>query len=73
MRTYGFTVVIERDEDGRYLAVCPGLQGCYTEGATEDEARELIVDAVRLHLEDRLEKGEPVYEEVSVARIEIEV
>jgi predicted RNase H-like HicB family nuclease len=30
MQDYEFTVVIEKDEDGRFLAICPGLQGCYT-------------------------------------------
>ena len=54
MTEYEFTVVIESDEDGRFLAVCPALQGCYTEGETEKEARELIEDAIRLHVEDRL-------------------
>ena len=37
MTEYEFTVVIERDEDGRFPAICPGLQGCYSEGATEEE------------------------------------
>jgi predicted RNase H-like HicB family nuclease len=60
MADYEFTVVIERDEDGRYVAVCPALQGCYTEGETEEEAGELILDAMRLHVQDRLETGEPV-------------
>lgn len=55
-----FTVVIERDEGGRYLAICPGLQGCYTEGETEAEARQSIEDAIRLHVRDRLERGEPM-------------
>ncbi len=60
MKEYEFTVVIERDEDGRYLAICPALQGCYTEAESEAEARELISDAIRLHLEDRLVVGEAV-------------
>ena len=38
MKEYEFTIVIERDEDGRFLAICPALQGCYTEGETEEEA-----------------------------------
>ncbi|MCK4625650.1 MAG: type II toxin-antitoxin system HicB family antitoxin, partial [Phycisphaerae bacterium] len=59
-----FTVVIERDEDGRFLAICPALQGCYTEGETEAEARELIADAIRLHIQDRIEQDESIYEEV---------
>jgi len=60
MRDFELTIVIERDEDGRFLAVCPALQGCYTEGESEDEARELITDAIRLHIESRLERGEKV-------------
>lgn len=66
-------MVIERDEDGRYLAICPALQGCYTEGETEDEARELIADAIRLRLEDRLTSGEPIYEEVSATKVRVAV
>ena len=71
MKTYNFTVVIERDEDGRYLAICPALQGCYTEGETEEEARLLIKEAIKLHLEDRLERGEHIREEVGVASIQV--
>ncbi len=73
MQEYEFTVVIERDEDGRYVAVCPSLQGCYTEGETEEEVRELIEDAIRLHLEDRLATGEPIPEEVGTTRVRIAV
>ncbi len=73
MADYEFTVVIERDEDGRFLAVCPALQGCYTEGETEAEARELIADAIRLHLQDRVERGEPIHQEVGSAKIRVAV
>jgi predicted RNase H-like HicB family nuclease len=71
MKEYQFTVVIERDEDGRYLAICPALQGCYTEGETEGEATKLIEDAIRLHVEARLARGEPIYEEVSSTKISV--
>ncbi len=73
MTEYEFTVVIERDEDGRYLAICPGLQGCYTEGETEDEARALIADAIRLHVQDRIETGEPIYDEVGATKVRVAV
>lgn len=73
MKTFQFTVVIDRDEDGRYLAVCPSLPGCYTEGETDQEARELIEDAIRLHVEDRLDRGEPIYEEVGVSTVRVAV
>lgn len=73
MAVYEFTVVVERDEDGRYVALCPALQGCYTEGATAEEARSLIEDAIRLHLRDRLERGEPIHEEVGTSRVRVAI
>jgi len=73
MTQYEFTIVIERDEDGRFLAICPALQGCYTEGKTEAEARALIEDAIRLHLEDRLATGEPICQEVAATKVRVAV
>ena len=73
MKTFQFTVVTERDEDGRYIAICPALAGCDTEGRAEADARSLIEDAIRLHLEDRLERGEPIGEEVGVLRVRVAV
>ena len=59
-------VVIERDEDGVYIAYCPALQGCYTQGDTYEEALENIKDAIRLHIEARRAVGEPVPIEAAV-------
>lgn len=73
MAVYEFTVVVERDEDGRYVAICPALQGCYTEGESEAEARSLIEDAIRLHVLDRLERGEPIHQEVGTGRVRIAI
>jgi predicted RNase H-like HicB family nuclease len=73
MRDYEFTVVMERDEDGRFVAICPALQGCYTEGETEAEAHELIADAIRLHIESRLARNEPIHEEVGSHKVRVAV
>ena len=73
MTEYEFTIVIERDEDGRFVAICPALQGCYTDADTEEEAQEFIVDAIKLHLADRLENNEPIYQETRSARIKVAV
>ncbi len=54
MNVYKFSVVIERDADG-YFALCPELQGCYTQGDTYEEVLDNIKDAIHLHVEDRLE------------------
>jgi len=59
MAVHRFTVVIERDEEG-YFAFCPELQGCYTQGKTYEEVLKNIKDAIRLHIEDRLESGEEI-------------
>jgi len=72
MRNYRFSVVIERDEEG-YFAFCPELEGCYTQGDTYEEVLENIKDAIRLHVEDRLEAGEdiPPAESVSLTSMEV--
>ncbi len=74
MTTYRFAAVIEKDQDG-YFAFCPELQGCYTSGGTFEEARLNLVDAVRLHIEDRLADGEVILtaESVSLTSVEIAV
>jgi predicted RNase H-like HicB family nuclease len=59
MNVYKFSVVIERDVDG-YFALCPELQGCYTQGDTYEEVLDNIKDAIHLHVEDRLESGEDI-------------
>ncbi|MBW8050181.1 MAG: type II toxin-antitoxin system HicB family antitoxin [Cytophagales bacterium] len=72
-KTYTFTIVIEKDESGRFLAICPSLQGCYSEGETVEQAIELIKDAIKLHIEDRIENGELIYEEVRTEQVSIAV
>jgi predicted RNase H-like HicB family nuclease len=74
MSAYKFSVVIERDMNG-YFALCPELQGCYTQGDTYEEVLENIKDAIRLHIEDRIESGEevPQAESVSLTMMEVAV
>ena len=60
MPDYKFTVVVEQDEDGLYIASVPLLQGCYTQGETYEETLENIKDAIRLHIEARQALGEPL-------------
>ena len=73
MTSFEFTIVIEKDEDGRYIAICPALQGCYTEGETEEEVKELIRDAIRLHIESRRDRNEPIFQEIRTEKIRIAV
>jgi len=74
MSVYKFSVIVERDSNG-YYALCPELQGCYTQGDTYEEVMENIRDAIRLHIEDRIESGEdiPQAESVSLTLMEVAV
>ena len=61
MKDYQFPMTIEYDpEDDVYVADCPFLPGCYTDGKTYDEALENIRDAIKLCIESRLAVGDPV-------------
>lgn len=46
-----FTVVIERDEEGYYIADVPELKGCHTQARSLDELMERIKEAIQLCLE----------------------
>lgn len=55
-----FTVTITRDEDGTYIAECPSIPGCVSQGKTEEEAQRNIQDAIKECLEVRSEQGMPL-------------
>ena len=64
-----FTVTIARDEDGMFIAECPSIPGCVSQGKTEEEAQHNIQDAIKECLEVRAEKGMPL----TVATRQVEV
>ena len=47
-----FTVLIERDEDGFYVATVPALAGCHTQAKTLDALMKRTREAIELCLED---------------------
>jgi len=63
-----FTIVIEQDEDGIYVASVPELEGCHTQAKTLDELRERIKEAIQLYLE--VESG--IAEEVPLAFVGVQ-
>jgi predicted RNase H-like HicB family nuclease len=60
MDLHQFTVIIERQPEGEYLVTVPALPGCYTEGRTLEEAREMTADAIRAYCASLLQHGEPL-------------
>ncbi|MDF0650703.1 MAG: type II toxin-antitoxin system HicB family antitoxin [Nitrospira sp.] len=55
-----FTITITRDEDGMYIAECPAIPGCVSQGKTEAEAQANVQDAIKQCLEVRSEMGMPL-------------
>jgi len=65
-----FDVVIERDEEGYYVASVPQIPGCHTQARSLDEVIERIREAIELCLE--VEGGpEDSLEFVGIQRITI--
>ncbi len=54
-------VVVERGEDGYFVAHVPALKSCWSQGKTREEVLENIREAIDLYLEPEpqtLEEGE---------------
>lgn len=70
--TREFNVVIERDEDGIYIASVPGLQGCHTQAESLDELNIRIKEAIELYLEVRPEEKDEKYPDfVGIQKVKI--
>ena len=68
MKSYVFKVVVEPDE-GAWSAHCPALAklGAATWGRTKGEALKHIDEVVQMIVEELIEDGEPVPEDVQVS------
>jgi predicted RNase H-like HicB family nuclease len=68
-----FTVVVERDEEGYYVASVPALAGCHTQARSLDELMERVREAVAVSLEDGEGAAAPQLEFIGVQRISVPV
>jgi len=55
-----FIITMYQDEDGMFIAECPSIPGCVSQGKTKAEAEINIQDAIKECLEVRAEKGLPL-------------
>ncbi|MCW5933748.1 MAG: type II toxin-antitoxin system HicB family antitoxin [Fimbriimonadia bacterium] len=53
-------VLIYPGDDGYWVAECPSLPGCISQGKTRQEALENIKEAIELYVELLEERGYPV-------------
>ncbi len=66
-----FTVVIEQDEDGIYVASVPELEGCHTQAETLDELNRRIKEAIELYLELESEKTGEKLDFIGIQKVKV--
>jgi predicted RNase H-like HicB family nuclease len=66
-----FLVTTFQDEDGVFIAECPAIQGCVSQGETEAAAERNIKEALKACLAVRNEKGMPLT--VTTREVEVQV
>ena len=53
-------VLVEQDEDGKYVVTCPSLPGCVSQGDTREAALANIHDAIGGYLESFRKHDDPM-------------
>lgn len=71
MKGYNFSVLIEKDEDGYYVATVPALKSCYTQAKTLEELYPRIREVIELCLEEAPDPE--TMEFVALQRVEVSV
>jgi antitoxin HicB len=66
-----FRVIIEQDEDGAFVAECPTLPGCISQGKSRAEAVANIKDAIAGYLESLKKHGDPIPLPISEEIVEV--
>lgn len=64
-----FTVIIEQDEEGYYIAEVPELKGCHTQAKSLDTLMERVKEAIQLCLEESEGEELPRTHLVGVQRV----
>jgi predicted RNase H-like HicB family nuclease len=69
-----YRVVLEPDlEDGGYVAHCPALPGCYSEGDTKEEALANIREAIEAYIESLQKDCLPIPEDTNPEIMKVKV
>jgi len=68
-----FRVVIAQDEDGVFIAQCPALPGCVSQGQTRKEAEANIKEAIEGYLASLRKHDEPIPPSITEEIIDIAI
>ncbi len=70
-KVHNYTVLIEQDEDGVYVAKVPDIAGCYTQGKSVEEVMVRIKEAIEVCLEAEKEQGYKPLKFIGIQQIEV--
>lgn len=68
-----FAITLEQDEHGFFVASCPALPGCHSQGKTREEAIANISEAIRGYVASMRKHGEPIPAITEVEEVEVAV
>lgn len=66
-----FIITLERDEDGVWIAECPSIPGCVSQGTSREQAETNIGEAIVACLEVRAEQGMPLTVETRTVEVAV--
>lgn len=66
-----FRIIIEQDEDKLFIAECPSLPGCISQGKTRQEAIKNIKDAIKGYLKSLKKHKEPIPPSIEEEMVEV--
>jgi predicted RNase H-like HicB family nuclease len=68
-----YTVIIEKGRESGFVAHCPALRGCVSQGEDREETMSNIREAIEAYVEALVADGLPIPTEVGRETIEVEI
>jgi len=66
-----YRIILEQDEDGVFVAECPTLPGCISQGNSREEALVNIQEAIKGYLESLRKHDEPIPPSIEEEVVEV--
>ena len=68
-----YTVIIGKGREFGYVAHCPALKGCVSQGETREDVLANVREAIEVYIEVLIEDNLPVPTEVGRETVEVEI
>ena len=68
-----YTVVLDREVDGRFIASVPGVPGCHAYGRTSGAAARRVKAALQFYLEELIRQGKKPPRQPKPITVELEL